>query len=84
MTPDEWIAATLASSPPMLLHHGTVRRRILTRAEWMPAASALRLVLKSFPAGNDSSLDSSVRRRLEGAVIALDLASGKTPNPPDH
>jgi hypothetical protein len=48
------------------------------------AAAALRRVLEVLPAENDSSLDASVRRRLEGAVIALDLAVGEVTRAPDY
>ena len=50
----------------------------------MEAAASLRRVLEALAAEDDASIDSSVRRRLEGAVIALDLAGGQSPTLPDH
>ncbi len=42
-------------------------------------AQLLRDVLRALPAGDDSPTDAAVRRRLEGAIAAAELAAGKSP-----
>ena len=51
-----------------------------SKADLTEAAATMRDVLDVFPAEEDSPKDAGVRRRVEGAVIATELAAGE-PSP---
>jgi len=55
-----------------------------SKAETSQAADGLRRLLEALAAEQDSPIDASIRRRLEGAVIALDLAAGQALTPPEQ
>lgn len=51
--------------------------RLPKRKDMADAASKLRQVLSSFPKGRDTPADRVVRRRIEGAIAATELATGE-------
>jgi len=54
---------------------------VAKRQDHAGAASLLRRVLAAFPSDEDKPVDRAIRRRAEGAIIALELATGvATPN----
>lgn len=54
-------------------------RKRLREDELRDAAQLLREVLKAFPSDEDRPRDAVVRRRVEGAIAAAELAAGEDP-----
>lgn len=52
---------------------------LVRRGDFSEAAEGLRRLLAALPAEDDTPRDAAVRRRLEGALIAAELAAGRDP-----
>ncbi len=52
-------------------------KRAVRPKDMAEAAGLLRDVLAAFPGDEDRPVDAAVRRRVEGAVIAAELAAGE-------
>jgi hypothetical protein len=55
------------------------RRKQPSRDDLTDAARFLREMLKAIPSDEDSRRDAVVRRRVEGAIAAAELAAGEDP-----
>jgi hypothetical protein len=63
---------------------GLVTGRRPSKTETSEVADGLRRLLEALPAEMDTPIDASIRRRLEGAVIALDVAAGEPLTPAEQ
>jgi len=55
------------------------RRKQPSRDDLRDAAKVLREILKAIPSEGDRPRDAVVRRRIEGAIAAAELAAGEDP-----
>ena len=55
------------------------RRKQPSRDDLRDAAEQLRNMLKAIPSDEDRPRDAMVRRRIEGAIVAAELAAGEDP-----